>query len=95
MDDHEQIRIDPSDPKGLEALMDKYGDSRCMTIGSNEIGEDVTISIFRDKIITETYQANGWIRQNVYHRDRSREELFTGRWEDPDMDRPQVGLEPG
>ncbi len=94
MADHVQIHIDPSDLKGLVALMDQYGDSQCMTIGSNENGEDVTISIFHDKIITETYQANGWMRQNVYHRDGSREELFKGRWKDPDMGNPNMGLEP-
>ncbi len=95
MADHEQIHIDPSDLKGLEALMDQYGDSQSMVLGTNENGEDVAISIFHDKIITETYQANGWIRQNVYHRDSSREELFKGKWKGPDMDKPQMGLDPG
>lgn len=73
--------------------MDQYGDSQCMTMGSNEIGEDVAISILHDKIITETYQANGWIRQNAYYRDCCWEELFKSRWKGPNMDESQIGLE--
>lgn len=91
MAEREPIHIDPSDLKGLEALMDQYGDSQGLTLGTNENGEDVTISIFHDKIVTETYQSNGWIRQNVYHRDSSREELFKGKWKDPAMSEPQLG----
>lgn len=94
MADHEQIHIDPSDLEGLEALMDQFGDSQCMTMGTNENGEDVTISIFHDKIVTETYQDNGWIRKNVYNRDSSHEELFIGKWKGQDTEEPQLGLDP-
>ncbi len=54
MAEREPIHIDPSDLKGLEALMDQYGDSQGLTLGTNENGEDVTISIFHDKIVTVT-----------------------------------------
>ena len=91
MADHEQIHFDPSDLKGMKALMGQYGDSQSMILGTNENGEDVTISIFHDKIITVTYQSNGWIRKNVYHWDNSREELFEGRWIGPGMTEPQLG----
>ena len=39
-------------------------------------GEDVYISIFYDKIVTATTQANGWIRKNIYWRDGTREEMY-------------------
>ena len=59
--------------------MDKYGDSKYPYFGENEDGEMVSISIFPDKIVTMTYQSNGWHRKNVYWRDGKREELFEGR----------------
>ena len=70
------IHLNPCDRAGLLRLMDQHGDSNAMTIGQNEKGETVTISIFHDKIITKTYQDNGWIRTNYYYRDGSSEELF-------------------
>ena len=56
--------------------MDEHGDSRTMYLGKSEHGEDVYISIFRDKIVTVTSQSNGWQRKNIYYRDGSREEMF-------------------
>ena len=70
------IHLDPTDFEGMLKLMDDYGDSKTMFPGTNEGGEDVHISIFPDKIVTETFQHNGWIRKNIYYRDGTREELY-------------------
>ena len=75
----QQIYLDPTDFESMISLMDKYGDSKYPYFGENEDGEMVSISIFPDKIVTMTYQSNGWHRKNVYWRDGTREELFEGR----------------
>jgi len=90
MEEREPIRFNPSDPKGMEALMDQYGDSQSPVLGVNDLGEDVAISIFHDKIVVMTYQSNGWARKNVYHRDGVREEIFDGRWDKPRMTEPRL-----
>ena len=72
----EQIQFDPSDQEAMVRLMDEHGDSKTMYPGKNEDGEDVYISIFRDKIVTTTSQRNGWLRKNIYYRDGSSEEMF-------------------
>ena len=59
--------------------------------GKNQDQEDITISVFKDKIVTITYQSNGWTRKNVYYRDGVSEELFPGRWDDQGMSAPQFG----
>ena len=73
--------VDPQDYPGMIAIMDEYGDSDTMYLGTNEHLEDVAISVFKEKISVTTYQANGWIRTNIYWRDRTREELYEGRWD--------------
>ena len=72
----EQIVFDPADLEGMLRLMDEHGDSKTMYPGKSEHGEDVYISIFRDRIVTVTSQSNGWQRKNIYYRDGSREEMF-------------------
>jgi len=74
------ISFDPMDVKGMENLMEQYGNSEVPFSGKNENGEDVTISVFYDKIIVSTDQANGWVRKNIYHKDGTREESFDGKW---------------
>ena len=71
-----QIAFDPADLAGILQIMDEHGDSKTMYPGKNEHGEDVYISIFRDRIVTVTSQTNGWQRKNIYYRDGSREEMF-------------------
>ena len=71
-----QIHFDPTDQAAMNRLMDEHGDSKTMYPGTNELGEDVYISIFKEKIVTSTSQSNGWIRKNIYYRDGSREETF-------------------
>lgn len=70
------ICFDPSDPAGMESLMDRYGDSKTIFVGKDEEGQSVDISIFPDKIVTSAFQANGWIRKNIYARDGVCEELY-------------------
>ena len=72
----EQIQFDPSDQEAMVRLMDEHGDSKTMYPGKNEHGEDVYISIFRDKSVTVTSQSNGWQRKNIYYRNGSREETY-------------------
>ena len=72
----DQIRIDPSDWEGMLRIMDEHGDSKTMFPGLSEHGEMVLISVFKDRIITNTCQKNGWMRKNIYHRDGTTEELY-------------------
>ena len=73
--------FDSSDPALLRELMKEYGDSESFFTGTNDNGEDMTISIAKTGIITTTFQANKWLRQNFYAADGSREgETFSGRW---------------
>lgn len=74
------IIFDPNDLGGMHKLMDAYGDSSVPFPGKNEAGEDIWISIFKDRITIKTHQRNGWVRLNTYWRDGIREETFDGRW---------------
>lgn len=47
-----------------------------MAFGKNEEGETVAISVNKDNITVETYQKNGWVRENIYWEDRNVEELY-------------------
>lgn len=76
--------VDPYDIKGMIDVMDKYGDNDTMYFGKNENKEDVSISVFNDRISVTTFQSNGWIRENVYWRDGTSEELFNGKWSSKD-----------
>ena len=71
-----QIHCDPTSQEAMNALMDEHGDSKTMYPGTNEHGEEVHISIFKEKIVTSTRQSNGWTRKNTYYRDGSREEMY-------------------
>lgn len=83
---NDTININPNDLSSLIELMDKYHTTKYMLPGTNELGEHTTASIFKDKIVVVTYQKNGWVRENVYWRDGTREELFKGKEDayDPD-----------
>ena len=72
--------FDPYDDEGMLELMDKYGDSNVTFTGTNVKEQNVEFSIFKDKIVEVTYQSNGRVRENVYWRDGTREELYRGRW---------------
>lgn len=74
------FELDPTNLASMRELMDKYGNSTTMYTGVNTEGEDVMISIAADNIVCSTNQRNGWVRQNVYWRDGTCEELYEGRW---------------
>lgn len=63
------------------ALMDRHTEFPDMLFGTNENGEAVHISIVHDFIEVVTYQANKYIRRNVFYRDGMIEELFEGKYE--------------
>lgn len=81
-----QIEFDSSDLDGMCKIMDEHGDSEFPFYGVNQDNEDITISVFRDKIVTVTYQSNGWTRKNIHYRDGVSEELFEGRWREPESE---------
>lgn len=62
-------------------LMKRHKEFDQMLFGMNEDGENTQVSINEDNIVISTYQRNGWIRENVYWRDGTVEELYEGRWE--------------
>lgn len=75
------IEFDPNNWSSMINLMNEYGSTDYCFSGENIEGESIRISILTDKIITCTYQSNGWIRKNVYHReDLIIETLFDGKW---------------
>ena len=77
----ECIKFNPADLEGMIKLMEEYGDSETAKFGNNEFGENVSISIFNDKIVTVTYQNNGWVRKNIYYSDGCSEEFLNGKYE--------------
>lgn len=79
-EESQTFTFDPSDYEAMLKLMDEKGDSDTMFLGSNENMEDTTISIFHDKIVHVTFQSNGWVRENTYHRDGTCEEIYAGKW---------------
>lgn len=76
MDDEKTFTLDPSDLEGMRKLMDEHGDSETMFPGENEDGELTFVSIYHDRIVQATHQANGWVRLNTYWRDGTREETY-------------------
>lgn len=91
MEEKVQISFDSTDLAGMIKIMDEHGGSEYPFRGKNQDQEDITISVFKDKIVTITYQSNGWTRKNVYYRDGVSEELFPERWDDQGMSAPQFG----
>lgn len=83
------IDFDPSDLEGMRNIMAQHGDSEMPFFGHTEDGEKIIISVFKDKIVTETFQRNGWLRKNVYDWDGTREELFQGKWTEPEEQGPE------
>lgn len=61
-----QIKFDSTNPEQLKKLMKEHGNSATMLLGTNSEGENVSISIFPDRIVLVTYQSNGWIRKNYF-----------------------------
>lgn len=42
----------------------------------NENNEDIIIEITNDYLKTSTSQSNGWLRINIYYKDRTTEEYY-------------------
>ena len=72
------------DPDCKVRLMRKYG--HCTPFeGTNSEGERIVLSIAPESILLETYQRNGWIRQNWYDENGfPNGETFAGKWNKPD-----------
>ena len=46
-----------------------------------EMIQNIIIEVLSDRIITEVYQENGWVRKNFYYPEEcTTEELFQGKW---------------
>ena len=76
IEETKQIQFDPHDWKGIHELMDRHEKFKDMCLGHNEEGESVTISVNKENITVTTLQSNGWVRENIYHRDYEVEELY-------------------
>lgn len=62
-------------------IMSEYGDSDTAFLGTNDNGETVMMSVFKDKIIVETHQNNGWVRKDYYDENGYYEaEMYEGKW---------------
>lgn len=70
------LDINFADLDDIIRACNEYGDSDMPFCGKNADDENVVISVFPDKIIVETFQSNGWVRENVYHTDGTAEELY-------------------
>lgn len=81
--EQEMFSFNSADLAGMRQIMKKFGDSETPFFGTTTEGEDITISVFKDRIVTLTYQNNGWLRKNVYDQDGTREELYEGKWTEP------------
>ena len=74
--DGKTITFNPYDTKGNMDLMSRASELDKPLFGKNEDGESVLISVNKDNITVETFQDNGWVRQNVYWEDGTTEELY-------------------
>lgn len=74
--DGKEIVIDPYDYNGMIKLMDRADEFDVPWAGKNEDGEHIQISVNKDNITVETFQHNGWTRENIYWRDVRTEELY-------------------
>ena len=70
------VNFDSTDWKGMIDLMDHSDQFDSVCEGENSEGEKVLISINKDNITVQTFQDNGWMRENIYYRDCTVEELF-------------------
>lgn len=71
-----KVVLDPNDWESMISLMDRHYEFDSVVLARNTNGEFVSISIYKDKIVSETAQHNNWVRKNVYYRDGTSEELY-------------------
>lgn len=70
------MTFNPEDFNSMIDMMNNYENYTTTISAANEKNEKVCISVYEDKIVTRTYQKNYWIRENVYHRDGTSEEMY-------------------
>ena len=75
---NDKLNFDPNDWKGMFHLMDRADEEQFdqALAGKNAYGETVLVSVNKDNITTQTFQDNGWCRENIYWRDTTVEELY-------------------
>lgn len=61
-------------------ITELYGDSESSFFGENQNGERIMVSVFRDRVVVNTEQSNGFVRVNTYWIDGTIEENFDGKW---------------
>lgn len=71
-----EIVIDPYDYAGMLDLMKRHNEFDVPWDGKNKDGEHIQISVNKDNITVETFQNNGWTRENIYWNDYTTEELY-------------------
>lgn len=79
-----KLSIDLSDLIGSRKLMDELGDSKTFFVGHNEYGETTHTSISHESIVMETFQDNGWLRQDWLYYDGTTCEIYKGRYDKED-----------
>ena len=73
-----------SDINVRRELIRKYGGHPLPFSGINENGENVLVSIDKERgIVVRCFQQNGWVRVNTYDKDGLQiAEAYEGRWKE-------------
>lgn len=75
--DGKEIQLDLNDWSSITELCSRSDEFDAPLFGRNESGETILISVNSDNVTVETFQNNGWTRENIYWvEDYSVEELF-------------------
>lgn len=69
-----------NDINSVIRITELYGDSESSFFGENQNGESIVVSVFRDRVVVNTEQSNGFVRVNTYWIDGTIEEIFDGKW---------------
>lgn len=76
-----EIRFDSSNWEAMQKLCAEHEKYPELLFGKTANDEDFIIEVLPDRIITQVFQENGWVRKNVYHpKEFISEELFEERW---------------
>lgn len=62
--------------KKMVECMDHHEDYKSGLFGNNANGDDLFISVCKDKIILQTFQDNDVVKTTTYHRDGTVEETY-------------------
>lgn len=74
-----QMTANFSDLNDVIRITELYGDSEFPFLGENQNGEGIFVSVFRDRVVVNTEQSNGFVRVNTYWTDGTIEETFDGK----------------